>query len=143
MKISTIRSFEKGSSKTKDNNRTKGQGKTNIKQGKVVVTVARTMKLPNVARSQALALGVGQWTMPSRIAQLYQIKATGTSSSDKQLFSTNHQFKTRLGSLSSSSKADSKFRFKMLVLHSSKIEMHKEGRIRHRTCHSSKDGHII
>ena len=82
--------------------------------------------------------------MPSRFAQLYQIKATGTNNSDKQLLSTNHQFRTRLGSLSSSSsKANNKFRIKMLILHSNKIEMHKEGRIRHITGHSSNDGHII
>ena len=108
----------------------KSQGKTKIKQGKIVVTMARTMKGLNVIRPQVLAFGVGLWTMPSEIAHNYRIKAIETSSKDKQPPRISHQLKIRQGSLNTNnSKANNKFRIRMLVLHSSK------------TSHSNRDGH--
>ena len=82
--------------------------------------------------------------MQSKIAHFGIIKAIGTSSSDRQLLRTDHQFRIRLDNPSSSnrSKADNKLRIRMLIL-PSKIEMYKGDRIKHRTSHSNKGGHII
>ena len=135
LKISTTRLFGTGSSRTKGSNRIKGQDIIRILQDRVVVTVARTMKLLTVVKPLVFVSGVGQWTLQSEIAQLYQIKAIEIRNRDKPLLITNHQ-------LDNLSKANNKSRIRMLVLHS-KIEMHKEDKIRHGTGHSSKDGYTI
>ena len=73
------------------------------------------------------------------IAHSYKIKVTEISNRGKQPL--RHQLTTKLVNLSSSNnKADGKHRTRMLVLHSSsRIEMHKGGRIGH----NNKDGHNI
>ena len=142
MRTSTIRSYGIGNntaSRIRDSRVTRSQDRNNNKQDQVVVTVARTMKLQYVVRPQELASGVGQWTMQLGIAHNYKTKAIEIRNRGMQ--SLRHQLKTKPDDLSSnSSKADNKHRIRMLVLHnSSRIEMHKGGRIGH----SSKDEHTI
>ena len=112
------------------------------RQGAYVHTVAKIMKLYNVVKPWALALGVGLWIMPFEIAHNYKTKAIGISNRGKQPLRIRHQLRIKQDHLSSSSnsKADKKLIIRMLILHSSsRIEMHKGGKIGH----SSKDGHII